>query len=105
MFEKRSTVAALVLALAACSSGGDSGSTSTTPPAPGSTSPPPQGGAPVSALFVLGDSLSDVGNAAGVADYVLGKTLAPPTVGLCNPVDVLVLSRGCEDAIYLKSRV
>jgi phospholipase/lecithinase/hemolysin len=105
MFEKRSTVAALVLALAACSSGGDSGSTSTTPPAPGSTSPPPQGGAPVSALFVLGDSLSDVANAAGVADYVLGKTLAPPTVGLCNPVDVLVLSRGCEDVIYLKSRV
>jgi phospholipase/lecithinase/hemolysin len=60
---------------------------------------------PVSALFVLGDSLSDVGNAAGAADYVLGKTIAPPTIGLCNPFDVLVLSRGCEDVIYRKSRV
>ena len=104
-------VGALVLALAACSSGGDGGSASTTPSIPGSTSDPPQTGevtqgvAPVSALFVLGDSLSDVGNAAGAVDYVLGKTLAPPTVGLCNPFDVLVLSRGCEDVIYRKSRV
>jgi phospholipase/lecithinase/hemolysin len=99
----------LVLVLAACSSGGDGGAASTTP-LPGSTSAPPQAdaptqGAPVSALFVLGDSLSDVGNAAGAADYVLGKTIAPPTVGLCNPFDVLVLSRGCEDVIYRKSRV
>jgi phospholipase/lecithinase/hemolysin len=105
MFAKPAILAALVLVLAACSSGGDSGSTSTTPPVPGSTSPAPQVGAPVSALFVLGDSLSDVGNAAGAADYVLGKTVAPPTVGLCNPFDVLVLSRGCEDLIYRKSRV
>jgi phospholipase/lecithinase/hemolysin len=104
MFEKLS-IAAILLALAACSSGGDNGSTSTTPPTSGSTSPPQQSSAPVSALFVLGDSLSDVGNAAGVADYVLGKTVAPPTVGLCTPFDVLVLSRGCEDVIYLKSRV
>jgi phospholipase/lecithinase/hemolysin len=56
-------------------------------------------------MFVLGDSLSDVGNAASVADYLLGRTIAPPTVGLCNPFDVLVLSRGCEDVIYRKSRV
>jgi phospholipase/lecithinase/hemolysin len=56
-------------------------------------------------LFVLGDSLSDVGNAAGAADFVLGKTADPPTVGLCNPADVLVLARGCEDVIYRKSRV
>jgi phospholipase/lecithinase/hemolysin len=54
---------------------------------------------------VLGDSLSDVGNAAGAADYVLGETIAPSTVGLCNPFDVLALSRGCEDVIYRKSRV
>src|SRR6185369_10483929 len=33
------------------------------------------------------------------------KTLAPPTIGLCNPFDVIVLSRGCEDVIYRKSRV
>jgi phospholipase/lecithinase/hemolysin len=110
MCAKRAIVGALVLALAACSSGGSGGSSSTTPPAPGSTSPPPQADAPtpvapVSALFVLGDSLSDVGNAAGAEDYVLGKTIAPPTVGLCNPADVLVLSRGCEDVIYRKSRV
>jgi phospholipase/lecithinase/hemolysin len=105
MLARRAMVGALVLALAACSSGGDGGATSATPPLPGSTSPAPQVGAPVSALFVLGDSLSDVGNAAGAADYVLGKTVAPPTVGLCNPYDVLVLSRGCEDVIYRKSRV
>ena len=114
MLARRAIVGALVLvlvlALAACSSGGDSGSASTTPPPPASTTPSPQPGAPtqgapVSALFVLGDSLSDVGNAAGAADYVLGKTIAPPTVGLCNPFDVLVLSRGCEDVIYRKSRV
>ena len=104
MFAKCATVGALVLSLAACSSGGGSGSTSATAPLPGATSPSPQG-APVSALFVLGDSLSDVGNAAGAADYVLGKTIAPPTVGLCNPFDVLVLSRGCEDVIYRRSRV
>jgi phospholipase/lecithinase/hemolysin len=110
MFERRAIVGALALALAACTSGGDSGSASTTPPSPGAPTPSPQPGAPtqgapVSALFVLGDSLSDVGNAAGAVDYVLGKTIAPPTVGLCNPFDVLVLSRGCEDVIYRKSRV
>jgi phospholipase/lecithinase/hemolysin len=110
MSEKRAMVGALVLALAACSSGGDSGSAGATPPPASSTTPSPQPGAPtqgvpVSALFVLGDSLSDVGNAAGAADYVLGKTIAPPTIGLCNPFDVLVLSRGCEDVIYRKSRV
>ena len=106
MREKRWLVGALVLVLAACSSGGQSDSATTPPPPPTSTSPPPtQAGTPVSALFVLGDSLSDVGNAAGAADYVLGKTIAPPTVGLCNPFDVLVLSRGCEDVIYRKSRV
>jgi phospholipase/lecithinase/hemolysin len=103
----------LVLSLAACSAGGDVGSASTTPPLPGSTSPAQQGGAPtqaiapapVSALFVLGDSLSDDGNAAGAEDYLLGQRVVPPTVGLCNPFDVFVLSRGCEDVIYRKSRV
>jgi phospholipase/lecithinase/hemolysin len=110
MRQERAIAVGLMLALAACSSGGGGGSASTTP-LPGSTSAPPQASAPtpsaapVSALFVLGDSLSDVGNAAGAADYVLGKTIAPPTVGLCNPFDVLVLSRGCEDVIYRKSRV
>jgi phospholipase/lecithinase/hemolysin len=110
MCAKRAIVGALVLVLAACSSGGDGAPASTTPSAPGTTSPapqpgPPMQGVPVSALFVLGDSLSDVGNAASAADYVLGKTIAPPTVGLCNPFDVIVLSRGCEDVIYRKSRV
>src|SRR5262252_10763460 len=103
MCAKRAIVGALVLVLAACSSGGDGGPTGTTSPAPQPGTP--MQAAPVSALFVLGDSLSDVGNAAGAADYVLGKTIAPPTVGLCNPFDVLVLSRGCEDVIYRKSRV
>jgi len=101
---------AIVLALAACSAGGDSGPASGSPPSPDSTSSaqagtPAQAAAPVSELFVLGDSLSDIGNAAGVSDYLLGKTISPPTVGLCNPFDVIVLSRGCEDVIYRKSRV
>jgi thermolabile hemolysin len=57
------------------------------------------------ALFVLGDSLSDVGNAAGGADYLLNLVLQPPTVGLCNLADVLVLPRGCSDLFYRQSRV
>lgn len=91
-----------VAIVAACSSGGDDGQpqSTTTPPAP---SPAPQ--PPPSALFVLGDSLSDVGNAAAVADYVLSVAIDPPTVGLCNPTDVLVAKRRCDDLFYRKSRV
>jgi hypothetical protein len=44
-------------------------------------------------LFVIGDSLSDVGNAAGLSDYLLGQGVYPPAVGLCNPADVLVAAR------------
>lgn len=44
-------------------------------------------------LFVLGDSLSDVGNLAAAADFLLSQTVDPPTVGLCNPFDVFVLLR------------
>jgi phospholipase/lecithinase/hemolysin len=58
-----------------------------------------------SAVFVLGDSLSDVGNAAAAADYVLNLVTDPPTVGLCNPADLLVLPRRCDDLFYEQSRV
>jgi phospholipase/lecithinase/hemolysin len=51
-------------------------------------------------LFVLGDSLSDVGNAAAVADRALGREL-----GLCNPADVVVFARGCNELFYRHSRV
>jgi phospholipase/lecithinase/hemolysin len=61
------------------------------------------GGTPT--LFVLGDSLSDIGNAAGMADYLLSLEVYPPEVGLCNPVDVLVLSIPCDDILYRQSRV
>jgi phospholipase/lecithinase/hemolysin len=54
---------------------------------------------------VLGDSLSDVGNAAAVRDYVLSVAIDPPTVGLCNPTDVLVARRRCDDLFFQKSRV
>jgi outer membrane lipase/esterase len=54
---------------------------------------------------VLGDSLSDVGNAAGAADYLLNLVLRPPTVGLCNPADVLVVPRVCSDLYYGQARV
>lgn len=57
-----------------------------------------------SALFVLGDSLSDVGNAAGAADYLLGTVADVPSVGLCNPADVL-MQRRCDDLFYRQSRV
>ena len=56
-------------------------------------------------MFVLGDSLSDVGNAAAAADFVLNLPPYPPTVGLCNPEDVLVLKRSCDELFYRKSRV
>jgi len=102
----RTAIALLGITLAAaCSSGGGDDAQppgATNPPAP---SPAPQPQPPPSALFVLGDSLSDVGNAAGVADYVLSVPIDPPTVGLCNPTDVLVAKRGCDDLFYRKSRV
>jgi phospholipase/lecithinase/hemolysin len=97
--------------LLGCSSGGGDDSVNATPSPPPPTSPPgstpaPGGPAPVvPALFVLGDSLSDVGNAAGTADYLWGQTIAPVTVGLCNPADVLAVPRDCEDLFFRKSRV
>ena len=54
---------------------------------------------------MLGDSLSDVGNAAGAADYLLNLVIDPPTVGLCNAADVLVAPRRCDDLFYRQSRV
>jgi len=101
----RTAITLLTLALAAaCSSGGDDSQRqgATNPPAP---SPAPQPQPPPSALFVLGDSLSDVGNAAALADYVLSVPIDPPTVGLCNPTDVFVAMRRCDDLFYRKSRV
>ncbi|HEX6997155.1 MAG TPA: SGNH/GDSL hydrolase family protein [Gammaproteobacteria bacterium] len=69
------------------------------------SSQPPRPPAPPEQLFVLGDSLSDVGNAAAVADFALGRTPSPtPEIGLCNPIDVL-LGRGCDDLFYRRSRV
>ena len=90
--------------VAACSSGGDGAPPNAATP-PASPSPAPQPQPPPSAVFVLGDSLSDVGNAAAVADYVLSVPIDPPTVGLCNPTDVLVAMRPCDDLFYRKSRV
>lgn len=94
-------ISVLGLALAGCSSGGGE-------PDPPSTPPPPGNGGtlrPASALFVVGDSLSDIGNAAGMADYLFGETIYPPTVGLCNPADVLVVPRPCDDLFYRRARV
>lgn len=58
-----------------------------------------------SALFVLGDSLSDVGNAAGGADYALRIVGRAARVGLCNASEVLVLGRPCDDLFHERSRV
>lgn len=61
---------------------------------------------PASALFVVGDSLSDTGNAAAVADYLLGEPMYPEaTIGLCHPGGALLLDRDCADIAYLRSRV
>ena len=91
----------LLLALTACSSGDDNGQPAQSATEPSSAAAPPK----PSALFVLGDSLSDIGNAAAAADYVLNQPIEPPTVGLCNPTEVLALHRGCEDLFYRRSRV
>lgn len=57
-------------------------------------------------LFVLGDSLSDVGNAAAAMDALLGEAFFPEhTVGLCNPADVYFFRRDCDELFYRKSRV
>lgn len=111
----------LMLALAACSGGGKPSTSSSAPP-PASSASPPEGAATPSlqpasssepapstpapsALFVLGDSLSDIGNAAAAADYVLNVPIDPPTVGLCNPIEALALKRRCDDLFYRQSRV
>lgn len=71
------------------------------PPGDGSAEPLD----PPSALYILGDSLSDVGNAAGAADFLLDLSIYPPTVGLCNPADVLIDPRPCDDLLYRQGRV
>ncbi len=93
-----------------CSSGGGDGDGSAgapppAPPPPGNVGTPPPAATEVSALFVLGDSYSDVGNAAATADYLLSRTIEPPTVGLCNPADVVVVPRPCADLFYGQNRV
>lgn len=99
----------LALLLAACSGGGGSPAPPTAPtltdPTPPPTAPSDPAPPPPPALFVLGDSLSDIGNVAAVADYALNQPIDPPTVGLCNPTEVLVLKRRCDDLFYLESRV
>ncbi|HEX5047808.1 MAG TPA: SGNH/GDSL hydrolase family protein [Gammaproteobacteria bacterium] len=95
----------LVLLLAASLLGCSSGSGDDAGAGNGAPTPPPAPPAPVSAVFVLGDSLSDVGNAAGAADNLLGVTVVPPTVGLCNPADVFVTPRPCDDLFFRRSRV
>lgn len=98
----RLRLAAIVAAAAqfcgACSGGDTDGASAASPP--GAPAP-----SVATALFVIGDSLSDIGNAAGLADYVLGQSVYPPTVGLCNPADVLVVPVSCDDLFYRRSRV
>ncbi len=87
--------------LVSCSQGGGEQPAAASDSPPAATSTPPQ----PTALFVLGDSLSDVGNGAAMADYLLNLVLRPPTVGLCHPADVLMLSRVCSDLFYRQNRV
>jgi phospholipase/lecithinase/hemolysin len=57
-------------------------------------------------LYVLGDSLSDTGNAAAVADFLLGEPMYPePALGLCNPIERLLFNRDCSDLLHRRSRI
>ena len=61
-------------------------------------------------VFVFGDSLSDTGNLAAFVDINLPSPPFPGpqpigTVGLCNPVDIFVLGRRCDDLFFMESRV
>src|SRR5690606_14218169 len=59
-----------------------------------------------SALFVLGDSQSDIGNAAAISDFLLDEPCYPEyTVGLCNPGEILLLRQDCTALLYRRSRV
>ncbi len=99
-------VCAFGLVLAGCfSSGDDDEAPGNTISPPEADAPPDEPAVPPSAMFVLGDSLSDIGNGAAVVDLLLSLSVNPPTVGLCNPFDVLVLVRPCDDLFYRQSRV
>jgi|GEM_PF-728563 len=88
----KAAAAALLAALAGCDSGGE----------PASAQP----AAPSPTLLVVGDSLSDTGNAAAVADYLLGQTMYPEaSIGLCHPAERMLFDRDCTDILYLRSRV
>lgn len=93
---------ALTCVLGSCSSGENTGSEA---PAQTSPTPPANSNSAPSAVFVLGDSLSDVGNAAAAIDFFLNFPPYPPTVGLCNPKDVLNFGRSCDQLFYRQSRV
>jgi phospholipase/lecithinase/hemolysin len=106
--DTRKRGAIVTVLLGACAAFGGGPAALAQAPADVSPTPiaPPPGSAPTaaSALFVLGDSLSDIGNAAALADYVLGQPFYPDaTVGLCNPFDVFVLERGCDALIYRRT--
>lgn len=66
-----------------------------------------QGQGAFTELLVVGDSLSDMGNAAAARDSFLGQSALPAyTIGLCNPADALPSGEAkCEALIYEKSRV
>jgi phospholipase/lecithinase/hemolysin len=64
------------------------------------------GGTGPDQLFVLGDSLSDVGNAASLSDYLLEEPFHPEhTIGFCNPGEVFLLALDCTEIFFRRSRV
>jgi phospholipase/lecithinase/hemolysin len=105
----RKAARVVTLLLGACVATG-AGRTAIAQVAAGTSSglaPAPARAAPATAtdLFVLGDSLSDIGNAASLADYALAQPFYPnATVGFCNPVDVFLLGDGCDAVIYRRTR-
>src|SRR5690606_27187201 len=84
------------------------------PPSGGSAAGDPAAGdvaasaelAPDAELIVLGDSLSDIGNAAAIVDFLLGGPVYPePEIGLCNPIERLLLGRDCADILHGRTRI
>ncbi len=98
------TVVGLVLGAAGCGSSSDGSGSRLNPPPP--SNPPQQPEPPAPTLYVVGDSLSDIGNLAALSDYLLGRPIYPQaSVGLCHPGALFALERDCTDVLYERSRV
>ena len=102
-FPAAAALVGMLLAATGCSGGSSSSGSRLDPPPPGD---PPPADPPLPALYVVGDSLSDTGNLAAFADYLVGRSPYPEaSIGLCHPAALFVLERDCTDLLHGRSRV